>query len=122
MRCIGGTLSKLEAWQRYRKATPCPVCGGYGAYKPENRCKGFLTADRTGAWCSQVGTGSYNEQPLWFEAIGMYMYFHPFEGEGEQVGRHWYRGRIMAMRLAGWNREAAREIERRRPPTGKDFG
>jgi hypothetical protein len=100
-------VSKLEAWQRYRKATPCPICGGYGAYKPENRCKGFLKADGSGA------------------------YYHPFEGEGElsedfrrrhRVGR----SRILGMRSSGllrvFNRSKRAIAEAHRPPTGKDFG
>jgi hypothetical protein len=116
-------MGKLEKWQRYSKASSCPICAGYGAYRPENRCKGFLAQDGSGAWCSKEARW-IRQPPVFFEAIGLNLYWHPFEeqGEGEQVGRHWYRGRIMAMRLAGWNREAAREIERRRPPTGKDFG
>jgi hypothetical protein len=112
-------MSKLEPWQRYRKATPCPVCGGYGAYKPENRCKGFLKADGSGAYCSQVGNG---RSPLYFEALGMDLYWHPKdEGEGEsQVGRR--RHPLLRMRSAGLQRKAARLKEAQRPPTLRDFG
>jgi hypothetical protein len=121
-------MSKLEPWQRYRKATPCPVCGGYGAYKPENRCKGFLSLDGEGAFCSQVGN---SRSPVWFEAIGLDLYWHPFveKGEGEQVGRQtgWPREEILRhpllrMRWRGLQRKLTRDREARRPPTEKDFG
>jgi hypothetical protein len=121
-------VSKLEAWQRYRKATPCPICGGYGAYKPENRCKGFLKADGSGAYCSSVADG---RSALYFEALGLNLYYHPFEGEGElsedfrrrhRVGR----SRILGMRSSGllrvFNRSKRAIAEAHRPPTGKDFG
>ncbi len=113
-------MSKLEPWQRYRKASPCPVCGGYGAYKPENRCKGFLTADGFGAYCSQVGNA---RSPQWFEALGMDLYFHPLEpdweeGELKRAGRH----RLIAMRTEGLLRRQARELEAAQPPTWKDYG
>jgi hypothetical protein len=117
-------MAKLEPWQRYRKASPCPVCGGYGAYKPENRCKGFLTADGNGAYCSQVDEGAHlNPESKWFDAVGMYLYWHPLEGQGQgegeaKVGRH----SILAMRHQGLLRRQARVKEARRPPTGKDFG
>jgi hypothetical protein len=113
-------MSKLEPWQRYRKATPCPVCGGYGAYKPENRCKGFLKADGSGAYCSQVGnTGPRDD--TWFESLGLFLYFHKYEGEGEsQVGRR--RHPLLALRSAGLQRKAARLKEAQRPPTARDFG
>jgi hypothetical protein len=112
-------MAKLEAWQRYRKASPCPVCAGYGAYRPENRCKGFLKADGSGAYCSQVGNG---RSPLYFEALGMDLYWHPKdEGEGEsQVGRR--RHPLLRMRSAGLQRKAARLKEAQRPPTLRDFG
>jgi hypothetical protein len=113
-------MAKLEPWQRYRKASPCPICSGYGAYKPENRCKGFLKADGSGAYCSQVGNG---RSPLYFEALGLNLYWHPFEdqGEGEQVGRR-PRSRLLRMRSAGLQRKAARLKEAQRPPTLRDFG
>jgi hypothetical protein len=112
-------MSKLEPWQRYRKATPCPVCGGYGAYKPENRCKGFLKADGSGAYCSSVAD---SRSALYFEALGLDLYFHPLDGgEGEQVGRE-IRNRILMMCRRGTERRRALHIEARRPPTGKDFG
>ncbi len=112
-------MAKLESWQRYRKAKPCPVCGGYGAYRPENRCKGFLKADGSGAYCSSVANG---RSALYFEALGLNLYFHPKdEGEGElSVGRQ--RHPLLRMRSAGLQRKAARDREARRPPTGKDFG
>jgi len=35
----------------YKKTSPCPACGGYGgAYKKENRCRGFISASGT-TWC-----------------------------------------------------------------------
>jgi hypothetical protein len=112
-------MAKLEPWQRYRKASPCPVCAGYGAYRPENRCKGFLKADGSGAYCSQVGNG---RSPLYFEALGMDLFWHPKdEGEGEsQVGRR--RHPLLRMRSAGLQRKAARLKEAQRPPTLRDFG
>jgi hypothetical protein len=111
-------MSKLEPWQRYRKASPCPICHGYGAYKPENRCKGFLSADREGAFCS---TTPNTRSPVWFESLGMQLYFHSFEGEGEPSGRQ-VGSRLLRMRSAGLQRKLAKDREARRPPTGKDFG
>lgn len=102
-------MSKLEPWQRYRKATPCPVCGGYGAYKEENRCKGFLTADGKGAYCSQVADSA---SPKWFESIGLLLYFHPF------VGRERGSSRISRMRLRGLQRKS----QRLKPPHPAEFG
>jgi hypothetical protein len=120
-------MGSLEPWQRYRKASPCPICSGYGAYKPENRCKGFLSADGEGAFCSAVADG---RSPVWFEALGLNLYWHPvhtyngaypFEGEGEsKAGRH--RSRILWLSHQAALRHAARQREARRPPTAKDFG
>jgi hypothetical protein len=109
-------VTSLQGWQRYRKATPCPICHGYGAYKPENRCKGFLRHDGDGAYCTQVKALFSMDSE-----VGV-LFWHPFkeQGEGEQVGRQ--RHPLLRMRSAGLQRKAARLKEAQRPPTAKDFG
>jgi hypothetical protein len=57
---------------------------------------------------------------LYFEALGLNLYYHSFEGEGEPIGKQ--RHRLLALRRAGLQRKLARDLEARRPPTGKDFG
>ena len=110
----------LEPWQRYRKATPCPICHGYGAYKPENRCKGFRAANELGVWCSQTPSDS----SAYFEALGLDLFFHSYsqeQGEGEvKQPRLRYKRSLWIEK--GRLRRQAREAESRRPPTVRDFG
>lgn len=123
-------MARLEPWQRYRKSQPCPVCGGYGAYRPENRCVGFLSADGEGAYCSQVSDG---RSAVWFEALGMNLYWHPNpEGEGEvdragqfhrrYLARRVTTHRILRMRYQGMVRAVKAKSEAARRPDWRDFG
>lgn len=70
----------LKPEQRYTKANPCPICGGYGAYKKEKRCKGFRLlqsrAERSegvepAAYCQNV------ESSTTLNVGGMLVYRHP---------------------------------------------
>ena len=113
----------LEQWQRYLKANPCPICGGYGAYREERRCKGFRTADGLGAYCSQTPNG---RSPKDFG--GFSLYYHEFmwpemhKGEGEDSKTAMYKHRLYRLREHGRLRREARLAEARRPPTVRDFG
>jgi hypothetical protein len=35
----------------WRKSSPCPVCGGYAAYKKEKRCRGYARNKGDGVYC-----------------------------------------------------------------------
>ena len=59
----------LERWQRYRKGTPCPICGKV--------CKGWLHKNREGAFCSKLGEG----QPTDYN--GLKVWYHKFTEEGQ---------------------------------------
>jgi hypothetical protein len=56
--CLPGVLdsgkSSVAVATTYRKTHPCPVCHGYnGAYRKENRCKGFIS-EKGRVYCSRV--------------------------------------------------------------------
>ena len=107
----------LERWQRHLKSQPCEVCGGYGAYKEENRCKGFRTADGLGTYCSQVPNG---RSPRDFGGFDLW-YHSQEQGEGED-SKTAMRSRYKSYLYRGRLRRSAREAEARRAPTVRDFG
>lgn len=44
----------MTSHKTFKKSSPCPVCGGYGgAYKSENKCKGFLSSQEDVAFCQK---------------------------------------------------------------------
>ena len=71
---------RLEPWQRFKKASPCPNCGGYnGAYDKSNRCKGFLRREGDGFYCREEN----GTKPLDFP-VPLYLYAFSDENEDQK--------------------------------------
>ena len=55
----------VSAEQRFTRANPCPICGGWDGMirGKERRCAGFVSLDGKWAFCARVSDGAHHESP-----------------------------------------------------------